>query len=268
MHGGMRARHLFPVFVLALALPAAAAGSLPLPFGIVDADAPPSTPLRELGYQLFAGNCAICHGPNGAGMHGPAQRVAGALVGQGPPLRGVGELAPDFYLRTGRMPLGSLDEQPSRNPVLLSDRQIRALVAYVGSLGPGPPIPHPHPERGKVNEGRTLFTEHCAGSHQVVAEGGYLTGADAPTLHEATPTQVAQAVRIGPYVMPRFSKRAISDRQLDSIIAYVEYTKSPRDPGGWSLGHVGPIPEGLVAWLIAAAALVAVCLLLGRRLKR
>jgi ubiquinol-cytochrome c reductase cytochrome c subunit len=265
----MRTRFLLPVFVLALALPTAAAGSLPLPFGIVDADAPSSTPLRVLGYQLYAGNCAVCHGANGSGfVHEPLESVSGAEVGRGPSLRGVGELAPDFYLRTGRMPLGKLGEQPQRGPVLLNERQIRALVAYVGSLGHGPPIPHPHPERGSVSEGLRLFTDHCAGCHQVVAQGGYLTGADAPPLQGATATQIAEAVRIGPYVMPRFSKNAISDGQLDSIVAYVQYTKSPKDPGGWSLGHVGPIPEGLVAWLIAAAALVAVCLLIGRRLKQ
>jgi ubiquinol-cytochrome c reductase cytochrome c subunit len=265
----MRPRLLVPLVLLALALPASAAGSLPPPYGVVDADAPPSTPLRALGYQLYAGNCSICHGPNGVGfVDQPAQRISGASVGKGPRLQGVGALAPDFYLRTGRMPLGSLGEQPARGPVVFSDRQIRALVAYVASLGKGPPIPHPHPERGKVNTGLTLFTEHCAGCHQVVAEGGYLTGAEAPPLKEATTTQIAEAVRIGPYVMPRFSKRAITDRELDDIIAYVQYAKAPNDSGGWSLGHVGPIPEGLVAWLIAAAALVAVCLVLARRLKR
>ena len=35
------------------------------------------------------------------------------------------------------------------------------------------------------------------------AEGGYVTGAVPPALGDATPTQVAEAVRIGPYVMPR-----------------------------------------------------------------
>jgi ubiquinol-cytochrome c reductase cytochrome c subunit len=216
----MRTRLFLPLLGLALALPASAAGSLPLPFGIVDADAPPSTPLRVLGYQLYAGNCAICHGANGSGfVREPLESVSGAEVGRGPSLRGVGELAPDFYLRTGRMPLGRLGEQPQRGPVLLNEKQIRALVAYVGSLGHGPPIPQPRPERGKVNVGLQLFTDHCAGCHQVVAQGGYLTGAEAPPLQDATPTQIAEAVRIGPYVMPRFSKNAISDAQLDSIIA-------------------------------------------------
>ena len=67
--------------------------------------------------------------------------------------------------------------------------------------------------------------------------------------------------------MPRFSKKAISDRQLDSIIAYVQYTKDPADPGGWAIGRVGPVPEGLVTWFIALAALVAICVVVGRRLK-
>jgi ubiquinol-cytochrome c reductase cytochrome c subunit len=101
----------------------------------------------------------------------------------------------------------------------------------------------------------------------VVAEGGYVTGAVAPPLEDATAVQVAQAVRIGPYVMPRFSERAISDAELDSIIAYVQYAKNPDDRGGWALGHLGPVPEGLVTWLLAGAALIVFCVILGRRLR-
>jgi len=149
----------------------------------------------------------------------------------------------------------------------LSEAQISALVAYVASLGKGPPISKPHPERGDLSAGQHLFTEHCAGCHQIVASGGYVTGAVPPGLGDATPVQVAEAVRIGPYVMPAFSERAISDRQLDSIVRYVEWTRHPDDRGGWSLGHVGPVPEGLVTWFIAAAALLAVCLALGKRVR-
>jgi ubiquinol-cytochrome c reductase cytochrome c subunit len=80
--------------------------------------------------------------------------------------------------------------------------------------------------------------------------------------------QVAEAVRIGPYVMPRFSTKAISDEQLDSIVRYVDYTKHPDSRGGWSLGNIGPVPEGLVTWFIAAAILVALCVIIGERIKR
>src|SRR5205823_13630930 len=141
-------------------------------------------------------------------------------------------------LRTGYMPLRSPSDQPERGKPQFSEREIDALVAYVASLGQGPPVPSPHPGRGTLAEGLRLFTEHCAGCHQVVAQGGYVEGARVPPLGDATPTQVAEAVRTGPYLMPSFSPKAISDRQLDSIVAYVRYTKHPDDPGGWSLGHI------------------------------
>jgi quinol---cytochrome-c reductase cytochrome c subunit len=152
--------------------------------------------------------------------------------------------------------------------VLFSDHQIRALVAYVASLGHGPAIPKPHPERGNLSDGLKAFTEYCAGCHQVVAEGGIVTGARVPPLEDATPVQIAEAVRIGPYLMPRFSKRQISDAELDSIIRYVQYAKHPRDEGGWAIGHLGPFPEGMVTWLIGGTLLVGLCVLIGRRVRQ
>jgi quinol---cytochrome-c reductase cytochrome c subunit len=217
------------------------------------------------GESLYQANCASCHGPHGEGVRNTV-RGAGDVAGQGPSLRGVGALAADFYLRTGYMPLEDPGQQPSRSHVLFSDSEIRAMVAYVASFGKGPGIPHPRPERGKVSVGQKLFVDHCAGCHQVVGEGGYVTGARVPPLEDATVRQIAQAVRIGPYLMPHFSEKQISDEQLDSLIAYVEYAKHPDDRGGWSLGHLGPWPEGMVTWFLAGSALVALCLLIGRRL--
>jgi ubiquinol-cytochrome c reductase cytochrome c subunit len=213
----------------------------------------PKSPLAARGYQVYGEYCLSCHGANAAGKTGPS-------------LRGVGALAADFYLRTGYMPLRQLGQQPRREPLILGDRQIRALVAYVASFG-GPPVPKPQPSLGNLSQGEALFTEHCAGCHQVVAQGGYVTGALPPPLDRATPLQVAEAVRIGPYVMPTFSQHAISDRQLDSIVRYVEFAKSPTKPGGWGIGFLGPVPEGLVTWFLAMPLLIGLCLLLGRRLR-
>jgi ubiquinol-cytochrome c reductase cytochrome c subunit len=250
---------------LVLAVPAAAD---PPDYGIVHAQAPPGAPLQEVGRQLYAGNCATCHGSDGRGIRRPAPaRGAGAQTGQGPPLRGVGARAADFYLRTGYMPLADPGAQPTRSRVLFSELELRALVLYVASLGGGPPIPQPHPNEGNLSEGQSLFTEHCAGCHQIVAEGGFVTGARVPPLEDATPVQIAESVRIGPYVMPEFSRKDISDRQLDSIIAYVLYAKNPDDRGGWAIGHLGPVPEGIVTGLIAGSLLVATCVLIGKRLK-
>jgi quinol---cytochrome-c reductase cytochrome c subunit len=215
----------------------------------------PRDPLAAYGFHLYGEYCLSCHGANAAGTS-----VA-------PSLQGVGPLAADFYLRTGYMPLPHLGLQPRRRPVMLGEHEIKALIAYVATFG-GPSIPAPSPELGNLSQGQALFTEHCAGCHQVAAQGGYVTGAIPPPLVQATPRQVAQAVRIGPYVMPRFSARAISDRQLDSIVRYVEFTKNPTRPGGWGLGFIGPVPEGLVTWFLAIPALLVVCLLLGRRFRR
>ena len=253
------------LLAVGLAVPGAALAD-PLPQGIVRPRVPPGTPLVEQGYQLYAGNCSSCHGTRGLGVRTPT-RSASDEIGQGPPLRGVGALAADFYLRTGYMPLARVGIQPHRSHILFDERELQALVAYVASLGKGPAIPHPHPERGSVSEGQRLFAENCAGCHQIAAEGGYITGAVAPQLLHATPVQIAEAVRIGPYVMPTFSRRQISDRLLNSIITYVQEAKHPDDRGGWGLGHIGPVPEGLVTWLLAAASLVAVGVVIGKRVE-
>jgi quinol---cytochrome-c reductase cytochrome c subunit len=246
----MRRAALLATLALGLLAPGAAAAP---PAG------PPVVSVRD-GAGLFAANCARCHGIDGRGI---AESDDPAL--RGPSLHGVGALAADFYLRTGYMPLADARDQPVRSRQRLDEPQVRALVGYVASLGGGPAVPTPDAEAGSVAEGRDLFTLHCAGCHQVVAEGGVMTGAKAPPLNAATPRQIAQAVRIGPYVMPPFSEKDISDDELNSIIAYLQYAKDPQDDGGWGINHLGPFPEGMVTWLLAIPLLIGICITIGRR---
>ena len=250
-------RAVLAAVALALLLPAAASAGPPPIVRPVDEQ---GLSEQQLGEQLYAGNCLRCHGIVGAGS------TAGLATGEaGPPLRGVGALAADFYLRTGYMPIDDAREQPLRTRPQLSAKERGALVRYIASLGAGPAVPAPDPGRGSVAEGRELFTDHCAGCHQVAAEGGILTGAKAPPLDRASPTEVAEAVRIGPYVMPKFSERDISDAELDSITAYVEYAQDPADEGGWGISHLGPFPEGMVTWFGAAIVLILTCVAIGKR---
>ena len=256
---------------LVVTLPALCALVTPTPAGaqpqsgIVRPAREPAQAGAQLGAELYAGNCSSCHGIAGGGISSP-RRGAGGITGAGPPLRGVGARAADFYLRTGYMPLASIHAQPVRERVLFSEKEIRSLVAYVASLGPGPPVPHPSPSAGNIADGQALFTEHCAGCHQELARGGFVTGARVPPLQGLTASEIAEAARIGPYLMPRFSTTQISDAQLSSIIAYVLSTEHPVNRGGWGIGNVGPIPEGLVAWL-AAGLLACVCVVLGKRMR-
>ncbi len=235
--------------------------------GIVRPTTEATTANVALGGQLYAGNCASCHGIAGAGISSP-RPGAGNIVGLGPPLRNLGAQAPDFYLRTGYMPLGNAHEEPQDNRVLFSDKEIRSLVGYVASLGSGAAIPTPHPASGSLSKGLQQFMSHCAGCHQALAEGGFVTGARVPPLHTVPATQIAEAVRVGPYLMPRFSSRQISDTELNSIIAYVRSTDKPDNRGGWGIGNLGPIPEGLVTWWIAAPLLILGCLAVARRIRR
>ncbi|HEV2772414.1 MAG TPA: c-type cytochrome [Thermoleophilaceae bacterium] len=263
----MSLRRLILAAVLSALVLAGAAYAQPRN-GVVRPPDQAQLPLRELGEQLYAGNCSACHGIDGRGQRTPRRTTEG-IKGQGPSLRGVGARSVDFYLRTGYMPISNPDEQPTRRRPLFNDREIRAMVDYVSSLPPpGPPIPEPHPERGNLAEGYELFREHCAGCHQIAAQGGVVTGARVPPLEDATPVQIAQSVRIGPYLMPKFSERDISDEELDSIIAYSQLAaKEPVDEGGWGIGNLGPVPEGMVTWFFAVVVFVLICMVFGRRLR-
>jgi ubiquinol-cytochrome c reductase cytochrome c subunit len=217
-------------------------------------DAAPGGPSRvEAGRQLYVTGCASCHG-----------LAAEGRTGYGPSLVGVGARAADFYLSTGRMPLDAPDAPPIRKRPAYDKQRIADLVAYVGSLG-GPQAPVVGTRGAHLNAGLEAFTENCAGCHGVLARGGVVTGAVAPSLLSSTPRQIVEALRIGPYLMPRYSVRQIDDSTAADIAAYVQSTRHPDDRGGWGIGHLGPVPEGMIAWLVGAAALLLIARLLGER---
>ncbi|MGI8802017.1 MAG: cytochrome bc1 complex diheme cytochrome c subunit [Solirubrobacteraceae bacterium] len=227
----------------------AAGGQVPAP--AASTKAPAAT--AAAGHGLFVEGCSFCHGDDARGV-----------PGRGPSLIGVGAMAADFYLSTGRMPLSDPHAYPERSKPAYPRPQIDALVAYVASLG-GPPIPAVDPSRGNLSQGERAFALDCAGCHQIIARGGIVTGSAAPPLQEATPAQIGEAVRVGPYLMPRFSATEITPQTVNSLARYIAYTRNPADRGGWGIGHIGPIPEGMVAWLLALSGLIIVARVIGER---
>jgi len=109
-----------------------------------------------------------------------------------------------------------------------------------------------------------LFRAQCAACHQWSEQGGALLHREAPSLDASTPTQVAEAVRIGPGAMPVFGNAAIDSAQLNSLVKYVQLLHHPNDRGGQPLWHLGPVVEGAVG-LIAVGALAIVLRMLGTR---
>jgi ubiquinol-cytochrome c reductase cytochrome c subunit len=211
----------------------------------------------RLGRALFLAGCSSCHGLDAQGGN------------QAPSLIGVGSAAVNFQVGTGRMPLAKPQAQSERHTPKYTQTQIDQLAAYIGSLAPGPAVPDSATllDGAEIAEGGALFRTNCASCHQAVGQGGALSyGKHAPALGEATAVQIAEAMRTGPENMPVFGEGQLNDQQMASIIKYVQFVTDPKDPGGASLGHYGPVPEGLVAIVVGLGGLVIATLWIGSRL--
>lgn len=205
------------------------------------------------GRELFETTCATCHGSDLRGS------------GQGPSLLDEGPASVDFVLRTGRMPMPDPLQQPVRRPPEFDQEQIDALIAYISSVGATePPIPEPDLEAGDVARGGEAFRVHCSTCHQAAASGGVLTGGrTVPSLAVSSPTDVQEALLIGPGAMPSFA--GLDQTTIDDLTAYVAYLQQSEDPGGAPIGRVGPFAEGLVAWTVGLAALIVIARRVERR---
>ena len=211
---------------------------------------PPGVSKQEIaqGRQLFEVTCASCHGINAQG------------TSRGPSLIGVGAAAVDFQVSTGRMPAKDIGAQVPKKPPTLNAAQTRALADYIASLGGGPQIPSPaqvNAAGADVGLGQQLFDTNCAACHNFAGAGGALTyGKYAPALTTSTPTQIYEALLTGPQSMPVFSDSTLTPDQKRAIIRYITQTRQEPNPGGFSLGRVGPVTEGLVGWLGGIGVLV------------
>ena len=193
------------------------------------------------GKALFEATCSSCHGLDAQGTT------------QAPSLIGAGAAAVYFQMSTGRMPAKEVGAENVRGPVRYTKEQIYAIADYVASLGGGPAIPDAEQVStvgADTALGSQLFMANCAQCHGFAGDGGALTyGKFAPALTQATPTQIYTAMLTGPEAMPVFSDGALSPQAKRDIIAYVVKTRTEPNPGGLSLGRIGPVTEGLVIWL-------------------
>jgi ubiquinol-cytochrome c reductase cytochrome c subunit len=219
---------------------------------------PPSADIAP-GEVLFEANCASCHGTNAFGTE------------RAPNLVGVGAATVDFWVSTGRMPLAESSIQALRKPPRFGRKQTLEIAAFVASLAPaaqsGPAIPSVDTVTANLATGESLFVLDCAGCHTVTGAGDALAdGYFAPSLHRATKTQVAEAVRTGPGNMPRFGPGNLSDKQVADIVAYVTGPiQHPDNAGGLGLGGIGPVAEGFIGLLIGVGGLMLVAFWIGDR---
>ena len=213
------------------------------------------------GHALFLVGCASCHGKNGEGV--PTNRG----TQYGPSLHGVGAAAVDFQVGTGRMPLARPGVQAPRKNVVYSPQEISELAAYVASLGPGPAVPTkdqydpntiPADQRNAaVVRGGQFFLTNCTACHNFAGAGGALPqGKFAPPLHNVSDKNIYEALVTGPQQMPVFSDAVLKPSQKKDIIAYLTSLKDAPKYGGSTLGSLGPVSEGLWAWIAGIGAAV------------
>ena len=200
------------------------------------------------GKKLFQANCATCHG----------LALQGTVAG--PSLIGVGAAAVDFQVGTGRMPLAQDAPQAQDKPAVFDDTETKELAAYVASVAPGPGLP---PSKylqlnGDATRGAELFRINCAMCHNVAGAGGALTeGKYAPNLQGVSPAHIYEAMLTGPQNMPVFNDDNITPQEKADIITALKATQAHSDVGGFDLGSLGPVAEGLFLWIFGLGTIVA-----------
>ncbi len=211
------------------------------------------------GKKLYSVGCASCHGTGGQGTT------------DGPSLVGVGAAAVDFQVGTGRMPAQQPGAQVPKKKVIYTQAEIDQLAAYISSLGAGPSIPTKAqygPDGADIAKGGELFRTNCAQCHNFTGKGGALThGKFAPSLEGVDPKHIYEAMQTGPQNMPSFPDTTMSEQNKKDIIAYLNAVNGDdtESPGGLELGGLGPVSEGLFAWIFGLGALIAVAVWVAAR---
>jgi quinol---cytochrome-c reductase cytochrome c subunit len=213
------------------------------------------------GRKLFLVGCAFCHGQGGEGI----KTQDGNQLG--PTIAGVGAAAVDFQVSTGRMPLAQPGAQAQEKPPTYTDEEIAELAAYVASLAPGPGIPDPsdyslaglsQEERDDaIARGGQIFLTNCTACHNFAGKGGAMPrGGYAPNLSNTEARHIYEALLTGPGQMPTFSNGNLSPEEKRDVIAYLYSLRDQPQYGGFGLGGMGPVSEGLFAWIVGIGSLV------------
>jgi len=214
-----------------------------------------ATLLKE-GAVLYADHCMSCHGENLQGTSNV------------PSLVNMGGAGVSFFVSTGRMPGAVPGTQSIHEGQHFNTTQTNAIIVYVNSRTKTIiPIPNVQPDPKLLVRGRQLFENDCEMCHGAAAQGaivGY--GWVALNLGMASPTEIGEAIRVGPGVMPRFTPAQLSDGDISALATYVHYIRTtPQTYGGTTGGYLGVIIEGFVGLVVGGGGLFWVIFFTGTK---
>ncbi len=221
----------------------------------------------ELGAQIFAENCAVCHGEDGQG------RIGATLAKDWPSIR------PDLIVRDTLergIPETLMPAWGLAYGGPLTSQEIDAVTLYILSWQSGGPIfifPTQTPSlklaltpppgvTGDPNRGALLFTGNCAVCHGQEGEGrvGATLAKDWPSIRPDL--QVKSVIEIGVEgsVMPAWSQEhggPLTDQDVNDTVAFVLTLSGPETVTETQEPAVGPL-TGWPVWVILIGAFVLI----------
>ena len=194
------------------------------------------------GDRLYAAHCAACHGETGSGGVGVPLSLPSFL-----------DSVDDEFLRITIRQGRPGRVMPTFNS--LSDAQVNAIIGHLRSWSENPaPTYARTPIAGNVEQGRQLYTTHCAECHGVNGEGGKGTGVtfsrkrahdivppalnNSAFLAAASDEMIRRTLQQGREGTPMdsFIKQGLTEQQIDDLVSYVRSfelqqatAKVPRD---------------------------------------
>jgi ubiquinol-cytochrome c reductase cytochrome c subunit len=102
--------------------------------------------------------------------------------------------------------------------------------------------------------------------HNAVGAGGALTqGKYAPNLMKVSGEHIYEAMLTGPQNMPVFNDANLTPSDKKDIITYLTYVQNNPSAGGYELGNLGPVVEGLFIWIFVLGLIIAITIWLGAK---
>ena len=253
-----RTRPLLSWLAVAGALAALMASGLVPALAVED---PLSSAERQTAETIYANQCATCHGSDGGG------RTIPGTDEQAPPLIGNPDITVpyvDLTVRVGRMPPPENEPFDNRHrQVVIGDEERELLVAYMaeqfdleGEV--------PDPLEGDAAAGREVYAANCAQCHGSTGAGGVAgAGAWTPDVIGRDAVAIAEAIRVGPFEMPRFGEEQISDQEIGDVAAFLdEVAHEEGTPLG--LVELNPVYASGFAFAFAVLILLSAMWIAGR----